>query len=199
MPARSSCSSKRRPEASVQLLVSKCALVVPIRLVDQLRAPCTTVADARTSGATARSPAICASMAVASAAVNDGTPDVRARPQALPGADLQQVAAQPGDLAAHRRRGALPQRDHRHHRTDADDDAQHGEERTQQVAPDRAQRQQQRVPQHQAASTTRRVSSDDAAVDEAHGAARIVRHVRLVRDHQHGDAALAVQRPTAAP
>ena len=85
-PARSSGSSKRRPAASVQLLVSKYALVVPITLVDQLRAPCTTVAAARTSGATARSPEICASMADASAAVNDGAPMSGPAPGAAPAA-----------------------------------------------------------------------------------------------------------------
>jgi hypothetical protein len=36
--------------------------------------------------------------------------------------------------------GRLAERDHRHHRGDADDDAEHGEERAQQVAPDLAQR-----------------------------------------------------------
>jgi hypothetical protein len=38
----------------------------------------------------------------------------------------------------------------------------------------------------------------DAAVDEMHHAPRIGRHVGLVRDHQHGDAVVAVQRQQQA-
>jgi hypothetical protein len=60
-------------------------LVLQVRLVDQLRAPCTTVSDERTSGATARSPDICASMAKASAALNDGTPTSEPGPMRCPG------------------------------------------------------------------------------------------------------------------
>jgi hypothetical protein len=67
-----------------------------------------------------------------------------------PGRTMQQVGAQAGDLVLHRLRGAVAQRDHGDHRADADHDAQDGQERAQQVAPDRTQGEQEGVQQHQA-------------------------------------------------
>ncbi len=129
-----------------------------------------------------------------------------ARPLALAGAHHQQVGAQAGDLRLHRLRGAVAQRDHGDHGADADHDAQDGEERAQQVAPDRAQREQQGVEQHQRCSAPQRRGGRrrrvrvgrvavDAAVDEMHHAPGVGRHVGLVRDHQHGDAVVHVQAP----
>ena len=53
--------------------------------------------------------------------------------------NLEQVRAEPGDLLAHCRRRALAERHHGDDRGDADDDAEHGQERPQQVAADLAQ------------------------------------------------------------
>jgi hypothetical protein len=71
-----------------------------------------------------------------------------ARPHALAGSYLQEVGAQARDLVLHGHGGAVADRDHRDHRADANDDAQDGEEGAHQVAPDRAQRQQQGVEPH---------------------------------------------------
>ena len=60
--------------------------------------------------------------------------------ETLPRADLQHVGAERRDLLLHRRGGRLAERHHRHHRRDADHDAENGEERTQEMPPDRAQR-----------------------------------------------------------
>ena len=59
--------------------------------------------------------------------------------EALAGADLEDVGAEAGDLLGDRRGRAVAERHHRHHRGDADDDAEHGQERAQQVPPDLAQ------------------------------------------------------------
>ncbi|MPM47041.1 hypothetical protein SDC9_93749 [bioreactor metagenome] len=72
--------------------------------------------------------------------VLEGWRGAGAGPHALAGAHLQQIGAQPGDLVLHGARGAIAQRDHGDHRTHADHDTQHREERTQQIAANGAQR-----------------------------------------------------------
>ncbi len=72
-----------------------------------------------------------------------------ARPRALAWPHHQQVGAEAGNLRLDRLGGAVTERDHRDHRADADDDAQNGEKRAQQVAADRAQRQHEDAVQHQ--------------------------------------------------
>jgi hypothetical protein len=66
----------------------------------------------------------------------------------------QQIGAEAGDLHLDRLRGAVTERDHGDHRTDADDDAEDGEEGAQHVAPDRAQGQHEDAEQHQAISVS---------------------------------------------
>ena len=70
---------------------------------------------------------------------------------ALAGTQHQQVAAEAADLVRHGLRRAVAQRDHGDHGADADDDAEHGEERAHQVAPDLSQGEQQCGPAHHAA------------------------------------------------
>ena len=72
----------------------------------------------------------------------------RARPQALARAHLQQIAAQAGNLVLHRLRGAIAQGDHGDDGTDPNHNAQNRQKRAQQVAPNGAQGQPNRVPQH---------------------------------------------------
>jgi hypothetical protein len=60
----------------------------------------------------------------------------------------EQVAAHLGDLLPDRLGGTAAERDHGDHRRHADDDADHGEEGTCQVAADLAQRDQQGVEEH---------------------------------------------------
>ena len=62
---------------------------------------------------------------------------VRPRP-AAGGAHHQQVRTELGNAAGDLRRGALAERHHDDDRGDADDDAEHGEERAQRIAHDRA-------------------------------------------------------------
>jgi hypothetical protein len=124
--------------ASFQLPVMSQSLVLPVTLVVQLRPLATTVAPVRASGATAATPPIWLAMASASASLK-ARAAAAARPHALAGRTMQQVGAQAGDLVLHRQRGAVAQGDHGDHGADADHDAQDGQERAQQVAPDRAQ------------------------------------------------------------
>ena len=58
--------------------------------------------------------------------------------EALAGADLQDVGAEARNLLGDRRGRALAERHHRHHRGDADDDAERGQEGAQQVPADLA-------------------------------------------------------------
>ena len=109
----------------------------------------------------------------------------------------------------HRQRGAIAQRHHGDHGADANDDAQDGQEGAHQVAPDRAQRQQEGVEQHQATSAVRWSAASmpqrrgvfvgdvtlHHTIHKTHDAFGIGRHVGLMRDHQHGDAVVHVQAP----
>src|SRR3546814_20408371 len=84
----------------------------------------------------------------------------RARPAAaaaetLPGPDLKDVGAETRDLLLHRGGGRVAQRHHRDDRADPDDDAEDGQERAQQMAPDRSQREDEGGAQPQCALTRR--------------------------------------------
>src|SRR5262245_48064364 len=78
-PARSSDSEKLRPDASAQSRTSRYLSVVPLTCVDQLELPQIACVAALELGATARTPLISFSIAMASSAENGGA-DERAPP-----------------------------------------------------------------------------------------------------------------------
>jgi hypothetical protein len=67
-----------------------------------------------------------------------GNPD--AALAGLAGKDGEHVGAKSGDSVLYRLLGAAAQRDHGDHRSHSDDDAQHGEYRSQHIGPDRLER-----------------------------------------------------------
>src|SRR3546814_2713204 len=72
---------------------------------------------------------------------------------------LKDVGAETRDLLLHRGGGRVAQRHHRDDRADPDDDAEDGQERAQQMAPDRSQREDEGGAQHQR-SEERRVGKE---------------------------------------
>jgi hypothetical protein len=82
-------------------------------------------------------------------------------------------------------RGAIAEGDHGDHRGDADDDAEHGQEGAQQVAPDGAQARRRAF---QSISALSRGSSLSTGHRRSGPCAGVGRHVRLVGDHDDGDA-----------
>jgi len=82
-------------------------------------------------------------------------PGAAGSPETLPGPYLEHVAAQVADFRGHLDRGPLAQGDHGDDRRHADDHAEDGEERAQEVAADRAHREQKGVPEHQPAPSWR--------------------------------------------
>ena len=87
-------------------------------------------------------------MASASASLNDVAPEVWPGPILLPGRNHQQVAAHAGDLLLDLEGGAAADGHHGDHGRHADDDAQDGQKRAQDVAPDLAQGQKNGIADH---------------------------------------------------
>ncbi len=112
------------------------------------------------------------------------------KPLARP--DLQQIAAQAGDLLGDLHGGALAQSHQGDHRRHPDDDAEDGERGAQDIAADLPLGQLHGFPEHQACPPALGVG-DDQPVEKMDLAPGIFRHVRFVGDHQHGQLALPVE------
>jgi hypothetical protein len=76
--------------------------------------------------------------------------DGRRRPVLLAGNDRQKIVAERGEFAGDLQGRGIAQRHHQDDRADADDDAERGQARAQEIVADFAQRQQQRIPDHPA-------------------------------------------------
>ena len=126
----------------------------------------------------------------------------RRRGQRSPGraGSARMLAPRLGNLLGDRRACApLPSVDHRDHRGDADDDAEHGEERSAcSGAGSRVARGVMVCDEHQAAfpASTRQSTRPSRKWTMRAG---IGGHVGLVGHHQHGDAAVAVEAGRAGP
>ena len=199
-PARSSASSKVRPDASCQLFVWKYALVD----AGDAGRPVASVADDGHShvqlgshgldAADLRHDRLCIAFLE-----RRGASGRTARPQALPGTHHQQIAAQAGNLILDRLRCAVAQRHHRDDGADADDDAR-GSSGTNaagcggfHAAPAGSCFSNiRRIPLVRARSRPSRARIEhvaaNAAIDEMNHPLGICGHVRIMRDHDDGDA-----------
>jgi len=107
------------------------------------------------TGATAAAAVIWLRMASTSALLKLGAPSGTGA-EALAGTQHEQVAAHAGNLVGHRAGGAVAEVTMVMTAATPMNDTQDGQNGTHQVAPDGTQGEQQRVPQHQAASPLRR-------------------------------------------
>ena len=105
--------------------------------------------------------------------------------ESLSRANLQDVHAQPGDLLAYRRRRPVAERHHRDDGSDADHDAQYGQERAQHVTPDFPQGEDQRGAEH--AHGPRASLCCHEAVAHVRHRMRVGGHLGFVGDHEDGD------------